>query len=48
MAENVFQTALAASDLQLNRDHTTTLQINVGRLCNLACKHCHVDAGPGR
>ncbi|WP_456153402.1 arsenosugar biosynthesis radical SAM (seleno)protein ArsS [Mogibacterium sp.] len=24
------------------------LQINVGRLCNLACKHCHVEAGPGR
>lgn len=24
------------------------LQVNVGRLCNLACKHCHVDAGPGR
>jgi len=48
VAENVFQTALAGSNLQLNRDHTTTLQINVGRLCNLSCKHCHVDAGPGR
>ena len=24
------------------------LQINVGRLCNLACKHCHVEAGPHR
>ena len=24
------------------------LQINVGRLCNLACKHCHVEAGPKR
>ncbi len=24
------------------------LQINVGRLCNLACKHCHVEAGPNR
>ncbi|VAW40552.1 hypothetical protein MNBD_DELTA04-1459 [hydrothermal vent metagenome] len=48
MAENVFQAALAAGNLQLNRDHPTTLQINVGRLCNLTCKHCHVDAGPGR
>ncbi len=48
MAENIFQAALAGSNLQLNRDHTSTLQINVGRLCNLACKHCHVDAGPGR
>lgn len=24
------------------------LQINVGRLCNLTCKHCHVEAGPNR
>lgn len=24
------------------------LQINVGRLCNLACKHCHMEAGPLR
>ena len=24
----------------------TTLQVNVGTLCNLACKHCHVEAGP--
>lgn len=26
----------------------TTLQVNVGKLCNQACKHCHVDAGPQR
>ena len=26
----------------------TTLQVNVGKLCNQACKHCHVDAGPHR
>lgn len=24
------------------------LQVNVGRLCNQACRHCHVDSGPGR
>jgi radical SAM/Cys-rich protein len=23
-------------------------QINVGRMCNQVCKHCHVDAGPDR
>ena len=23
-------------------------QINVGKLCNQACHHCHVDAGPDR
>lgn len=26
----------------------TTLQINVGKLCNQTCHHCHVDAGPQR
>ena len=25
-----------------------TLQVNLGKLCNQACKHCHVEAGPGR
>jgi len=25
-----------------------TLQVNVGKLCNQACKHCHVDASPTR
>lgn len=32
----------------LKRDRTTILQINVGKLCNQACKHCHVEAGPKR
>ena len=26
----------------------TTLQVNVGKTCNQACQHCHVDAGPNR
>ena len=25
-----------------------TLQINLGKLCNQTCNHCHVDAGPDR
>ena len=33
---------------QLARTTTTTLQVNVGKLCNMACLHCHVDAGPRR
>lgn len=24
------------------------LQVNVGKLCNQTCRHCHVDAGPDR
>ena len=23
-------------------------QINIGKICNMACRHCHVDAGPDR
>lgn len=25
-----------------------TFQVNVGKMCNQVCKHCHVDAGPDR
>ncbi len=32
----------------LTRGALTTLQINVGKLCNQACHHCHVEAGPRR
>jgi len=32
----------------LERDPTRILQINTGKLCNLTCVHCHVNAGPGR
>jgi radical SAM/Cys-rich protein len=24
------------------------LQVNIGKMCNQSCKHCHVDAGPDR
>ncbi len=29
-------------------DGVEILQVNVGRLCNMTCEHCHVDAGPDR
>ncbi len=32
----------------LRRQQVRTFQINVGKLCNQACHHCHVDAGPKR
>jgi len=32
----------------LRRAAATTLQVNVGRRCDLACHHCHVEAGPRR
>lgn len=32
----------------LVRNKLATLQINVGKVCNQTCTHCHVDAGPDR
>jgi len=45
---NSFQKKLNSSHLSLERGKTSRLQINVGHLCNLVCKHCHMEAGPGR
>ena len=41
-------TLAAAGTPRLRRAAVTTLQINVGKRCNQACLHCHVDAGPKR
>ena len=44
-----FASALAERGLPpLMRGPVTTLQVNLGRVCNQACHHCHVDAGPRR
>ena len=44
-----FHEALAASALSPFRPTRIEIfQINVGKLCNQTCKHCHVDAGPDR
>jgi len=43
-----FSERLAAEGLSLRRAKTEVLQINLGKLCNLTCMHCHVDAGPKR
>jgi radical SAM/Cys-rich protein len=32
----------------LNKKPITILQINLGKRCNLACSHCHVEASPKR
>jgi radical SAM/Cys-rich protein len=39
---------LRAHGLALKRARTEILQINTGKLCNLTCAHCHVNAGPKR
>ncbi len=43
-----FERRLAGSGSELRAAAATTLQINVGKKCNQACRHCHVDAGPLR
>ena len=43
-----FAEALAANRLNLHHTKTEVLQVNVGKLCNLTCTHCHVNAGPKR
>ena len=43
-----FHKKLQAADLSLTREKITTLQINLGKRCNQACQHCHVEAGPLR
>ena len=45
---NRFSERLAAKGFELRRTKTEILQINVGKLCNLTCVHCHVNAGPKR
>lgn len=47
-AENDFDLALSEARMPLRRGPAEILQINVGKLCNLTCIHCHVNAGPSR
>ena len=37
-----------AGQWPLRASRLDTLQVNVGKLCNQTCRHCHVDAGPTR
>lgn len=44
-----FDASLADSGLgPLRADGIEVVQVNVGKLCNQTCRHCHVDAGPDR
>ncbi|NET25792.1 arsenosugar biosynthesis radical SAM (seleno)protein ArsS [Okeania sp. SIO1I7] len=48
----MIQTAFTPFRTKLNKTLTkkkiTVLQINLGKRCNLACTHCHVEASPKR
>ena len=44
-----FSRTLASRSLpQLQATGIEVLQVNVGKVCNQTCRHCHVDAGPDR
>jgi len=44
-----FEDALGVTGLYpLKPQSIDVLQVNVGKLCNQTCRHCHVDAGPDR
>ena len=44
-----FDEHIAARGLEpLRREQVSTLQLNIGLRCNLACHHCHVESGPKR
>ncbi|MDK2973403.1 MAG: hypothetical protein PWP23_3158 [Candidatus Sumerlaeota bacterium] len=45
---NRFDEQLGRHGLGLPRREPGVLQLNVGRLCNQTCRHCHVSAGPTR
>ncbi|MGH8457371.1 MAG: arsenosugar biosynthesis radical SAM (seleno)protein ArsS [Stenotrophobium sp.] len=43
-----FSAKLAEHGLELPPLAIETLQVNITKLCNQACRHCHVDASPAR
>jgi radical SAM/Cys-rich protein len=43
-----FESRLRQENIQIKRACIECVQINVGKLCNQACIHCHVNAGPNR
>lgn len=42
------ETLQAIGHLPIHAQSIDTMQVNLGYRCNLACKHCHVQAGPLR
>jgi len=52
LASQSVSTKITPFERQLNaplsKHKITVLQINLGRRCNLACTHCHVEASPTR
>lgn len=43
-----FKDKVKLEKLEIKRHKIETLQVNIGKKCNQACKHCHVASGPTR
>ncbi|PIR38823.1 MAG: radical SAM protein [Alphaproteobacteria bacterium CG11_big_fil_rev_8_21_14_0_20_39_49] len=43
-----FEAALREHNIELKRESIKILQVNIGKRCNQACHHCHVESGPNR
>lgn len=43
-----FDRRLQEAGISLERTLPRSLQLNLGKRCNLTCAHCHVNAGPNR
>ena len=41
-----FNRTLKENGIKLGKRKIEILQVNIGKLCNLTCSHCHVEAGP--
>ncbi|MEQ1897328.1 MAG: arsenosugar biosynthesis radical SAM (seleno)protein ArsS [Vicinamibacterales bacterium] len=48
LSRSFAEAAASAGHAPLRAARVEVLQINLGKRCNQACRHCHVDAGPDR
>jgi radical SAM/Cys-rich protein len=46
MRQFEFTKSIKESGVDFSRNQVSTVQVNIGKLCNQACLHCHVEAGP--
>ncbi|MBQ7570170.1 MAG: hypothetical protein IJT22_04495 [Synergistaceae bacterium] len=43
-----FEERITSPEFKRTCGHLNVMQVYLGRLCNLACKHCRMEAGPDR
>ena len=43
---NLFEKKIHSNGFRLTKGPIEILQVNLGKLCNMTCVHCHVEAGP--